>query len=116
MQRLGLFTAALLATAIGATSAHAGETFRREAQRAQALAANLETAVGAVEWSCAAGRCVGLGPKTLDSLMKECRKVSVVVGPLTSYQRAGRALTPREMATCNRLAGNGGYSLAGATR
>ena len=82
----------------------------------EAVAATLEAAVDNVAWSCSGAQCVGLGPKRLDSMMKECRKVSAAIGPLASFQRGGRELTSREVNTCNRLAGNAGYSLAGAAR
>jgi hypothetical protein len=118
MQRLGFVgAAALLAAAIGFTSASAGEPSRREAKRLEAVAASLQTAVGEVAWTCEGDTCTGVGPKSrVMSLMKECRKVSAAVGPLASYQRGGRALTPAEVNTCNRLAGNAGYAFAGAVR
>jgi hypothetical protein len=72
--------------------------------------------VGDVAWTCTGERCAGVGPKRLDAMMKECRRVSEAVGPLASFQRGGRILTAREDATSNRLAGNSGYNLAGAGR
>ncbi|MFC3079861.1 hypothetical protein ACFODL_17300 [Phenylobacterium terrae] len=116
MQRLGFLGAAALAAVIAAPHAQAGETSRREAQRVEAVAASLETAVGEVAWTCVADRCVGVGPKRLDSMMKECRKVSAAVGPLASFERSGRKMSARDVSTCNRLAGTAGYNLAGAGR
>jgi hypothetical protein len=117
MQRVEwIGAAALLAAAIGTGAAWA-EPSRREAQRLDAVAASLQTAVGDVSWTCEGNTCTGVGPKSqVVSLMKECRKVSAAIGPLTSYQRGGRALSVREIATCNRLAGNAGYAFAGAAR
>lgn len=117
MQRLGFLGAAALAAVIAAPhAAQAGETSRREAQRVEAVAASLETAVGEVAWTCVADRCVGVGPKRLDSMMRECRKVSAAVGPLASFERSGRKMSARDVSTCNRLAGTAGYNLAGAGR
>ncbi len=44
-----------------------------------------------------------LGYIGLDSLMKECRKVSTALGPLASYNSRGRVMTERNVAACNRL-------------
>lgn len=116
MQRLGLLLAAALATAVAAPHAQAGESSRREAQRVEAVAASLETAVDEVSWTCVGDRCVGTGPKRLDSMMRECRKVSAAVGPLASFERSGRKMSARDVATCNRLARTAGYNIAGAGR
>ena len=71
MQRLGFLSVVAVAVTIAVPRAEAGELSRREAQRVEAVAASLETAVGDVAWTCVGDRCVGRGPQRLDSIMKE---------------------------------------------
>lgn len=114
MQRLGVLGVAAMAILTAQPySAEARETSRREAACAQTTAVSLEAAIGDVSWTCVGDRCVGTGPKRLDSMMKDCRRVAAAIGPLQTFERSGRRLTPRQVAACNRLAGEAGYVLAG---
>lgn len=117
MQRFGFLGVAAMVVAVATPyGSDAGEVSRREALRLQAMADSLAAAVGEVAWSCTGERCVGAGPRRLESMMKACRRAAEAIGPLAAYQRGDRRLSPREVATCNRLAGVSDYHLAAAGR
>jgi hypothetical protein len=82
------------------------QTYRSEARLAAPGAAPAVTTVSGVKWRCEAEFCVGTAEhRTLDSFMKECRRTAAAVGPLASFASRGRAMSQRDLATCNRLAG-----------
>ena len=88
-----------------AASAEGGYT--GQATLANAVAAPLESVVAGVTWRCEADKCTGSAARrsTLNSFIKDCRKVAEAVGPLLAYTSGGRAATKGEIGTCNRLAG-----------
>jgi hypothetical protein len=53
-------------------------------------------------WSCGpAGQCAGRGGGTTQPLMRECRRFVGRLGAVSSFSRAGLALTEAEVAQCN---------------
>ena len=94
----------------------AGATFVAGAALAQAPAVNskatLSTPVSAprsetisgVAWRCEGDACVGAAPRrtNLDGVVRECRKVVAVIGPVASYRTATRQLDDGELKACNR--------------
>ena len=105
MQRFVQCAAALvLAVGMAATASAAPKPFRGEAKLATAVASPTEQSVDGVTWKCDGDTCVGQADNysTLDSFLKECRKVSAVLGPLTSYSSRGRELTGNSISPCNR--------------
>jgi hypothetical protein len=106
MQRLGIFSAALIAAATFGAAASAGQPvpYRAETQRLDATPAALERAVVGATWRCEADRCVGAGGERQD-VLDDCRRVSSAIGPLAAYSAGGAALKPHELAACNRMAG-----------
>ncbi|MFN3513618.1 MAG: CC_3452 family protein [Phenylobacterium sp.] len=84
----------------------AAQTYRSEARLAAPAAAPAAVTVSGVSWRCEAEFCIGTAQhRTIDSFMKECRRTAEAVGPLASFASRGRAMSPRDVATCNRLAG-----------
>ncbi len=70
------------------------------------VAAPSETDVGGVTWRCEGDQCEGKGVRaSMDSYMKECRKVAEALGELSSYTSRGRTMSKRDVQNCNRLAG-----------
>jgi hypothetical protein len=68
-----------------------------------------EVDVGGVTWRCEGDQCEGKGERrTMDSYMKECRKVAEALGELSSYTSRGRTMSDRDIKNCNKLAGKGG--------
>lgn len=80
--------------------------FKGEAKLAKPVADGRVVTVVGANWRCDGDTCIGEGKRNggLDSLMKECRKVAVELGPLTEYRSRGRALSPANIAVCNKLA------------
>ena len=98
---------AVSAAVMFASSAMAGAPpFSGQATLAKAVAAPAEMQIDGVTWKCEADKCQGRAERrsTLDSQIKECRKVAESLGELTSYTSRGRAMTKGSIETCNRLA------------
>src|SRR5688500_619535 len=68
-----------------------------------------ETEVSGVKWRCEGDQCEGKGDRrgSLDSYMKECRKVAEALGELSAYTSRGRSMSKRDIQSCNKLAGKG---------
>ena len=66
-----------------------------------------ETEISGVKWRCEADQCEGKGDRrgSLDSYMKECRKVAEALGELSAYTSRGRTMSKRDIENCNKLAG-----------
>lgn len=71
------------------------------------VAAPSETEIAGVTWHCEADQCSGKGKRqgSMDSYMKECRKVAEALGELSSYTSRGRTMSKRDIQNCNKLAG-----------
>jgi hypothetical protein len=97
--------AAVLAMSASVSMAGA-PPFSGQAQLAQPVAAPSEVQVDGVTWRCEGDKCEGRAERrsTLDSHIKECRKVAAALGELTSYASRGREMTKGSVGTCNRLA------------
>jgi hypothetical protein len=106
MTLMNLSAIALAMTlALPSSAAAAGNRpFRGEAVLAAAVAAPVEKVVEGVTWRCEADKCLGAADhwSTLDSHMKECRKVASVLGELASYRSRGRSLSAKQVGHCNR--------------
>ena len=104
MQFQALPIAAAAVALLIANPAAAGG-FSADAKLQTPVSTPTRTLVGEVEWSCEGDTCKGVSERRagLDSLMKECRKVSRALGPLASYNSRGRVMTERNVAACNRL-------------
>jgi hypothetical protein len=104
MKKIVSGAVATLAVAISA-AAFAGTPFSGELTLSKAVAAPSETQVDGITWRCEAEKCVGRtdSRSTLDSQMKECRKVVEALGEITSYRSRGRDMTKSSVVTCNRL-------------
>jgi hypothetical protein len=72
-----------------------------------AVATPQEVLVEGVTWRCEGNSCTGKAENrsSLNSFVKDCRKVAEVVGPLAAYTSKGRNATTGEIRACNRLAG-----------
>ena len=72
--------------------------------RGKALAKHKD--VDGVKWQCEGDKCVGKAERraSLDSYMKECRKVAAGLGKLTRFYSRGREMSQRDLDNCNRAA------------
>lgn len=88
-------------------SVFAADGFRAEATLAGA-ATKTEATISGAKWTCESDRCVGVGDRrTLDSFLKECRKVAKELGALSSYSSRGRTMSKSQLASCNKAVGTG---------
>jgi hypothetical protein len=100
--------AAFLAMSMSSVSMAAAPPFSGEATLAKAVAAPSEVQIDGVTWRCEGDKCQGRAERrsTLDSQVKECRKVAESLGELKAYTSRGREMTKGSVETCNRLASN----------
>ena len=100
---MGLGASAIVPTA-GAVSA-AGP-YHAEATLATAVQSAADKDVDGVTWRCEGDKCVGKAERrnSLDSHMKECRKVAAALGKLTRFYSRGRQMSARDLDNCNRAA------------
>ena len=80
--------------------------YKGEAKLVSATSAPREETIAGVAWRCEGDACIGKAARkgNLDGLVRECKKVVAVVGPLASYKTGGRQLTDGELKACNRAA------------
>lgn len=99
---LGLGASAIIPT-VGAASAG---PYQAEATLATAVPSAADKDVDGVAWHCEGDKCVGKAERrnSLDSYMKECRKVAAALGKLTRFYSRGREMSPSDLENCNRAA------------
>ena len=104
MQKL-LSPAAAAICLLAVTPAAAAE-IRAEARLAAPRAQPVSFQAGGYDWRCEGQVCQGAAERRrgVDGFMRECRKVSAELGPLTSYVSRGRTMTPGNLKACNRAA------------
>jgi len=85
----------------------AAPSYLAQATLVTPVSAATETEISGVTWRCEGDKCAGKGDRrgSLDSYMKECRKVAEALGELSSYSSRGRAMSKRDIQNCNKLAG-----------
>lgn len=105
-KRFLLGAVAVAAMAASAVSFAGAPPFSGEATLAKAVAAPSAVQIDGVTWKCENDKCVGRADRrsTLDSQIKECRKVAATLGELKEYSSRGRPMSSNSVETCNRLA------------
>ena len=100
---MGLGTSAIGPAAVAASSAG---PYYAEASLATAAPSATDKDVDGVKWTCEGDKCVGKADRrsSLDSYMKECRKVAAGLGKLTRFYSRGREMSARDLDNCNRAA------------
>jgi hypothetical protein len=108
MKNRFLLSAAAMLMCASAASMAAAPAFSGQATLAKPVASASEVVVDGVTWRCEGVKCEGRAERrsTLDSQIKECRKVAQALGELTAYTSRGREMTKGSVETCNRLAAN----------
>ena len=107
MQKFQMLSAVAAAAALLGSAAYAAPpAFRGEATLATPAQGEKTVKISGVDWRCAGPDCVGEGARrsSIESIMKECRKVAAELGPLAAYQSRGRAMTKGNLAACNQAA------------
>jgi hypothetical protein len=101
------FLAATAATFVcGLAFASGPQYFHGEAKLASAVSAAKDVSIDGVDWHCEGDKCVGEAKSrsTLDSQMKECRKVAAELGALSGYKSRGRDMSTGSVEQCNKAA------------
>ena len=80
--------------------------YRGEARLVSANSAPREETIAGVAWRCEGDQCQGSAARkaNLDGLVRECKKVVAVVGPVASYKSGGRELSDGQIRACNKAA------------
>lgn len=99
---MGLGLSAIVPT----TGAAAPGPYQAEATLATAVQSATDKDVDGVTWHCEGDTCVGKAERrnSLDSYMKECRKVAGALGKLTRFYSRGREMSASDLENCNRAA------------
>jgi len=107
MQSLKLLGAIAVAVVVSGT-AHAQPpgvgAFNGQAVLKAPAQAPQEATIAGVAWRCEGEQCFGQASRRsgVDGLVKECKRVAAVVGPVASYKSRGRELTAGQIRACNR--------------
>jgi hypothetical protein len=109
MRMLAMVSAVAIGTlAMGNLVSAAAPAYVAQATLVTPVASASETEIAGVKWRCEGDQCEGKGvSRTMDSYMKECRKVAEALGELSGYTSRGRSMSKRDVQNCNKLAGKG---------
>lgn len=99
---------AIAALAVFATGSAFAQTagYQGEARLKAGATAPREAVISGVAWRCDGDQCLGSADRkaNLDGLVRECKKVVAVVGPVSSYRSGARELTDGQVRACNKAA------------
>lgn len=111
--KIAAAAAVLAIAAAGSALAQGPAAYSGRATLATPASTPVTATISGVSWSCNGADCVGAADRyaTLDSVMKECRKVAAAVGPLAGFSTRGRNFSAGNLAICNK-----GASVQTATR
>jgi len=97
-----------------AAQAHAATIYRSEAKLAAPAAQAAAATIAGAAWRCDGEACVGeRSHATLDSPMRECRKVAAQFGALAAFISDGQKFDAGDLKACNTAARDGATSTAG---
>lgn len=98
--------AVLVSGTVFAGSAFAQTAYRGEARLVAANSPPREETIAGVAWRCEGDQCQGSAERkaNLDGLVRECKKVVAVVGPVASYKSGARELSDGQIRACNKAA------------
>jgi hypothetical protein len=106
MQNFRCVQAIVVATTVFVSGAAFAQTagFRGEATLRSAATAPQEAVIAGVPWRCDGDACTGSAVRreNLDGLVRECRKVVAVIGPVSSYRSGSRELSHGQLRACNK--------------
>ncbi|WP_374471338.1 hypothetical protein [Phenylobacterium sp.] len=104
MQKLSVLGACAAMAMLASGAAHA-QSAPSEARLTSPVTAPQETVIAGVAWRCEGDACQGAGARmNADGLVRECKKVVAVVGPVASYKSRGRDLSIGQLRACNKAA------------
>ena len=96
---------AITATVVLASGAAFAQSapFKGEAKLLNATSAPREETIAGVAWRCDGDACVGAAAHkgNLDGVVRECKKVVAVMGPVAAYKSGARQLDDGQLRACN---------------
>ena len=97
--------AAMAVFAAGSAFAQA-PGYKGEARLVTPTTIPVEQTIAGANWRCDGDACQGEAARkgNLDGLVRECRKVVAVIGPVASYRSGARELTDGQLRACNKSA------------
>lgn len=77
--------------------------FRGEAKLQAPAPASVSQSIAGADWRCDGAACVGVAAHraNLDGLVRECKKVAAVLGPVAAYRSNGRDADSGQLRACN---------------
>lgn len=95
--------AAMAVFAAGSAFAQA-PAYKGEARLLNPAATPVEQTISGVAWRCDGDQCQGAAARkgNLDGVVRECKKVVAVIGPVASYRSGARELTDGQLRACNK--------------
>ena len=97
-----------------AAQANAATVFRSEAKLASPAAQPATATISGANWHCEAAACVGeRALPTIDSPMRECRKVAAQFGALAAFASDGQKFDAGDLKACNVAAKDAGAATTG---
>lgn len=97
---------AIAATAVLVSGAACAQSvpYKGEARLVNPASAPREETISGVAWRCDGEACIGTAARkgNLDGLVRECKKVAAVVGPVSAYKSGARRLDEGQLRACNR--------------
>lgn len=107
MQSFRMLSAIAAGAALVSGAAYAQTSgYRGEARLTAPASAPREAVIAGVAWRCDGDHCQGAADRraNLDGLVRECKKVVAVVGPVASYRSGARELSDGQVRACNKAA------------
>ncbi|WP_309089389.1 hypothetical protein [Phenylobacterium sp.] len=104
LKLMGAIAAAAFVSGAAYAQTPAAGAFNGQATLAAPAQAPQEATIAGVAWRCEGDQCIGQAAShaSVDGLVKECKRVAAVVGPIASYKSRGRELTAGQVRACNR--------------
>jgi hypothetical protein len=89
--------------AVGAAFAQS-PAYSGQARLVTPATAPVEQTISGVAWRCEGAECQGAAARkgNLDGVVRECKKVVAVIGPVASYKSGARELTDGQLRACNK--------------
>ena len=104
MQSFRMLSAIAAGAVLLSGTAYAQQTpYKGEARLVSGASAPRESTIAGVAWRCDGDACIGTAARkaNLDGLVRECKKVVAVIGPVASYRSGPRELTDGQLRACN---------------
>jgi len=104
MQSFRMLAIAAATVLVSGASYAQSVPYKGEARLVNPASAPREETIAGVAWRCEGDACIGTAARkgNLDGLVRECKKVVAVVGPVAAYRSGARILDEGQLRACNR--------------